>query len=95
MLAIIRNTAALIAFSLATPVFADDPILTVSGAVATPAAGDTWTFEMADLKALPTETFETTTIWTEGVPNFCGRAAFCSAGACGRVRRYNPRGRLE
>lgn len=76
MLAIIRNTAALIAFSLATPVFADDPILTVSGAVATPAAGDTWTFEMADLKALPTETFETTTIWTEGVQTFAGVPLF-------------------
>ena len=72
MFATIRNVIALIAFSLAAPTFAGEIVLTVSGAVSAPTGGDTWEFDMDALKALPAESFETTTIWTEGRQQFEG-----------------------
>jgi len=72
MFATIRNAIAVTAVSLAIPAFAGDTILTVSGAVAPPANEEVWTFDMAELMALPAQNFETETIWTEGVQEFEG-----------------------
>ena len=72
MFKMITKTLAASAVFLATPAVADDTVLTVSGAVAASDNGETWTFDMADLMAMPSEAFETTTIWTEGVQSFEG-----------------------
>ncbi|KIC48142.1 molybdopterin-dependent oxidoreductase [Tateyamaria sp. ANG-S1] len=72
MFATIRTAVTFIVFSLATPALADEVVLTVSGAVEAPAEGSAWEFDMVDLKSLPAERFETTTIWTEGPQQFEG-----------------------
>lgn len=61
-------------------------ILTVSGAVT--ATGADADFDMAELRALPAISFETTTTWTEGVTRFTGvplAALLDAAGATGTV----------
>lgn len=70
MNAILRCAA--LAVVLATPVYGEDVVLTVSGDVAPPRNGDAWTFDMAQLRALPSASFTTTTIWTEGPQTFEG-----------------------
>jgi hypothetical protein len=60
------------AFFFAVPASASETILTVSGSVAASDQGDAWAFDMEDLKSMPVDTFETTTIWTEGVQTFEG-----------------------
>jgi hypothetical protein len=50
----------------------DDVILTVSGAIGVTNHGTTAQFDLAMLEALQSETFETTTIWTEGTERFKG-----------------------
>lgn len=72
MFATIRNAITFIAFSLAASAYAGDTVLTVSGAVEAPVEGDVWNFDMAALKALPSDSFETATIWTEGEQQFEG-----------------------
>lgn len=72
MFATIRKATTMFALSLAMPAFADEAVLTVSGAVQAPAEGTTWELDMASLRALPSDQFETTTIWTEGVQTFEG-----------------------
>ncbi|MEM6713142.1 MAG: molybdopterin-dependent oxidoreductase [Pseudomonadota bacterium] len=72
MLKMITTTATASAFFLAAPALANDTVLTVSGAVAASDSGETWTFDMDDLTAMPSESFETNTIWTEGVQTFEG-----------------------
>ena len=72
MFATIRSALTFIALSLAVPAFAGDTVLTVSGAVSAPAEGEAWEFDMMALKALPSDSFETTTIWTEGGQHFEG-----------------------
>ncbi|KEO58229.1 molybdopterin-dependent oxidoreductase [Thioclava indica] len=49
-----------------------DVILTVSGAIGITNVGNTAQFDLAMLEALKSETFETTTIWTEGTERFKG-----------------------
>ena len=60
--------AALLALCAGKAVLAEDGpvLLTVTG------LGDPVTFDLAGLEALEQETFETTTIWTEGVQTFTG-----------------------
>lgn len=45
---------------------ADDPVLTVT------AGGVETTYTLEDLRAMPASSFETSTIWTEGVQEFTG-----------------------
>ena len=60
-----------IAQTIASPAFADEVILTVNDL----RNGQTKTFTEADLLALPQQSFETTTIWTETEPKtFSGPA---------------------
>jgi len=63
-------TAALISF--ATSGLSDDVVLTVTGDTAPSEQGDVWTFNLNALQMLPETTFETTTIWTDGVQAFEG-----------------------
>lgn len=49
-----------------------DVILTVTGAIANTNLGDAAAFDIEMLEELPSVTFETTTIWTEGVQTFTG-----------------------
>lgn len=60
--------AAVLAMSAA----ADAVVLTVSGAVEAAPTAEGWVFDLAALKALEAETYETTTIWTEGDQAFVG-----------------------
>lgn len=48
-----------------------DTVLSVYGDV-DQASGGTWAFSIEDLQALPTESFQTETIWTEGAQTFVG-----------------------
>ncbi|PSL17701.1 molybdopterin-dependent oxidoreductase [Shimia abyssi] len=47
-------------------------ILTVSGKIGATNSGDTAQFDLEMLRALPSESFSTTTLWTEGVREFTG-----------------------
>ena len=49
-----------------------DVVLTVSGAIKNTNAGETAEFDRAMLEAIGTVTFETETMWTEGVQTFTG-----------------------
>ena len=49
-----------------------DVVLTVSGAITNTNAGETAEFDRAMLEAIGTVTFETETMWTEGVQTFTG-----------------------
>ncbi|WP_299546304.1 oxidoreductase [uncultured Tateyamaria sp.] len=71
MMNALKTAAALVALSV-TPSLAQDIVLTISGAVDTPDSGTDWTFNMDSLQSMTTTTFETTTIWTEGVQTFQG-----------------------
>ncbi|MBC7179725.1 MAG: oxidoreductase, partial [Roseovarius sp.] len=53
-----------LAQTVASPAFADEVILTVNDL----RSGATKTFTEADLLALPQQSFETTTIWTDTTP---------------------------
>ncbi|MEM6564988.1 MAG: oxidoreductase [Pseudomonadota bacterium] len=64
--------ACVAAVVLASPASAEDVILTVSGAVEVSSESDSWTFDLDALRAMPVESFETTTIWTEGAQTFEG-----------------------
>jgi hypothetical protein len=68
----IRAACAAVAISLTTPALADGIILTISGDVAESGRGEAWVFELAELQALPSVSFETSTIWTEGTQKFEG-----------------------
>ena len=48
------------------------PLLTVSGDVVIADGGETWTLDRAALMGLQSTTFETSTIWTDGVHSFTG-----------------------
>lgn len=74
MFAPLRYTALVLSLSLAAPVFADETVLTITGAVAQPEEGEAWTFDMAALRQLPAASIETTTIWTTGSQTFEGVA---------------------
>jgi len=76
-----KNTLAALVFGVvslgATAAQALDPatgdvVLTVSGAITQTNAGETAEFDAAMLDAIGTVTFETTTMWTEGVQTFTG-----------------------
>lgn len=70
-MAIVALTApALSAAELAPP--QDDVILTVSGAIGNTNADDTAQFDLAMLESLDSTSFDTSTIWTEGVDSFTG-----------------------
>ena len=69
----------MIAVGLAVPATAQDltvpsgeVILTVSGKIGAPNAGDRLILDRDMLMALPATTIETSTIWTEGVHRFTG-----------------------
>ena len=49
-----------------------DVILTVSGAISEQNTDTGAAFDFAMLSSMPTESFETTTIWTEGAQSFTG-----------------------
>jgi len=68
--------AALVIISASTaPVSAaDEPMLTISGNVSKMATGGVVSLSRADFEAMPKTSFATTTIWTEGKPNFTGVA---------------------
>ena len=72
MLNTFKALCAATALSISSAAFAGEPILTVTGDVATSASGQGWQFEQADLEAMPRATIETTTIWTDGVQRFEG-----------------------
>jgi hypothetical protein len=78
MLAHIRLTAAALITSLALPAWAElavpqgEVILTVSGNIAETNAKDTALFDLDMLRALPSQAFETSTIWTNGPQQFKG-----------------------
>lgn len=72
MLKTITTTLTASMMLLGAPAMAQDTVLTVSGSIAASETGDSWTFNMADLMAMPQESFETTTIWTEGTQVFAG-----------------------
>ena len=72
MLKTITTTLTAGVLMYAVPALAEEPVLTVSGSVATSDSGETWIFDMAELMAMPSESFETTTIWTEGMQTFEG-----------------------
>ena len=56
--------------SLATPTGV--AILTVTGNISATNMGETAVFDLEMLQSYPAETFETTTIWTEGVQSYTG-----------------------
>jgi hypothetical protein len=96
MLAHIRLTAAALITSLALPAWAElaapqgEVILTVSGNIAETNAKDTAKFDLEMLRALPSGTFETTTIWTNGPQRFSGvplKALLDELGASGTTLR--------
>ncbi len=74
----LRGACAAVVFGIAgagfvaTPAAAEPIVLTVSGAVEAAPTAEGWTFDLAALKAMEVETFETTTIWTEGDQTFVG-----------------------
>lgn len=47
-------------------------VLTVSGKISATNSGDTAQFDMEMLRALPAQSFSTSTLWTEGVHEFTG-----------------------
>lgn len=47
-------------------------VLTVTGNITSTNMGDAAVFDLEMLQAYPSQTFETTTIWTEGVQSFTG-----------------------
>ncbi len=76
-----KNTLATLLFGVvslgatAAPAFdpaTGDVVLTVSGAITQTNAGETAEFDAAMLEAIGTVTFETSTMWTEGVQTFTG-----------------------
>lgn len=50
----------------------DEVVLTVTGRIDARNDGERAVFDMAMLRALPVSSFETSTIWTEGVKEFSG-----------------------
>ncbi len=64
-------TAVILMAMFASQVMADT-LLTVKGDVTNGQNGGVWQFDTAALKALPSASFETTTIWTDGVQTFEG-----------------------
>lgn len=68
--AVLLAPAATQAEELAVPT--GEVLLTITGAIGATNDGDTAIFDRAMLEALETVTFETTTIWTEGLHSFTG-----------------------
>lgn len=75
----LTRAAAIVALLLPQPLLAADlpdpegeVVLTISGEIAHTNAGETAQFDMAMLEAMEPVTFETETIWTEGVQSFTG-----------------------
>ncbi len=72
MFKILKSSCAVLAISFTAPALADETLLTVSGDVGPNGNQNTWTFDRNALEALPSQSIETTTIWTEGVQSFVG-----------------------
>ncbi|MFV0334260.1 MAG: oxidoreductase [Tropicimonas sp.] len=72
MSALGKSLCVAFALMLGAPLHAGEILLSVSGDVAAPETGDSWTFDMEALRALPSTRIETTTIWTEGRQSFEG-----------------------
>jgi len=70
LLALLVTATAILADELPQPT--GDRILTVRGAISETNAAGQAVFDRAMLEALPTETFATSTIWTETVAEFTG-----------------------
>ena len=60
------------AFSEALPATTGEPVLTVSGEIGVSNIGDTAVFDIDMLRALPSYSYTTSTIWTDGVSTFSG-----------------------
>lgn len=72
---ITTSCAAVLAFGISTAAVADSamtPLLTVSGDITVAADDGVLALDLEALMALPATTFETTTIWTDGVHTFTG-----------------------
>ncbi|MGH1354812.1 MAG: molybdopterin-dependent oxidoreductase [Thalassovita sp.] len=96
MLAHIRLTAAALLSACALPALADlatpqgEVILTVSGTITETNADGTAQFDLDMLRALPSDAFETSTIWTNGPQQFKGvplKALMQELGADGKTLR--------
>ena len=77
LISILATVAGLFAAPvLAEPLAAPqgDVVLTVSGAIGETNTGETASFDMDMLKAMPATSFETTTLWTEDKSAFAGVA---------------------
>lgn len=64
------TTSVAVAGDLAKP--QGQVVLTVSGSISNKNDGDTAVFDLDMLRAMPSETYTTTTIWTEGVQELKG-----------------------
>lgn len=75
------------ALLLALPALAEEPLLTVSGAI----EGGERSFTRAELEAMPQTAFDTATVWTEGVDHYRGvrlQALLEAVGAHGATLRF-------
>lgn len=74
MLNLLKTSLTAVSIILATPVLSGETILSVTGSVQSSgtATAESWEFDLPALKALPSERFTTTTIWTEGEQTFEG-----------------------
>ncbi|MCU4655216.1 molybdopterin-dependent oxidoreductase [Roseibacterium sp. SDUM158016] len=70
--AVFTALAPLTALADMLPAATGEVLLTVRGAIASTNDGDAAVFDREMLEALGAESFETTTIWTEGVQSFTG-----------------------
>ena len=68
---LISATAAAVLALASLPALADETVLTVTG---TSNPDKQLAFTMAELEALPQVTFDTSTVWTDGVQQFSGPA---------------------
>lgn len=68
----LKSLCVVLVVSLGTSTLADEVILTVSGDVGPNDGQNIWAFDRKALKALPSQSIETTTIWTEDMQSFEG-----------------------
>jgi hypothetical protein len=77
-------------FAAERPVPSGEVILVVSGAMSQTNASSETRFDLAMMKSLPATTFQTSTIWTEGLKSFTGvslKTLLLTLGASGKTLR--------
>lgn len=72
MSTLLKASFAAVSIFLATPALSGETILSVSGNVQPASSTGDWEFDLPALKAMPSERFTTTTIWTDGAQTFEG-----------------------